>query len=61
MHPAQHVWPLLLLHLDIVSPRLIAIADEMATTMFRTAFSHGVGEVHDLSTGIYDDWGCLID
>ena len=46
--------------LDIVWPRLIAIADEMATTMFRTAFSHDVVEVHDMSTGLYDDRGCLI-
>ena len=39
--------------LDIIWPRLIAIADEMATTMFRTAFSHDVVEVHDMSTGLY--------
>ena len=46
--------------LDILWPRLIAIADEMATTMFRTAFSHDVVEVHDMSTGLYDDRGNLI-
>ena len=46
--------------LVIIWPRLIAIADEMATTMFRTAFSHDVVEVHDMSTGLYDDRGCLI-
>jgi N-methylhydantoinase B/oxoprolinase/acetone carboxylase alpha subunit len=46
--------------LDIIWPRLIAIADEMATTMFRTAFSHDVVEVHDMSTGLYDDRGYLI-
>jgi N-methylhydantoinase B len=46
--------------LDIIWPRLIAIADEMATTMFRTAFSHDVVEVHDMSTGLYDDRGNLI-
>lgn len=46
--------------LDIVWPRLIAIADEMATTLFRTAFSHDVIEVHDMSTGLYDDRGNLI-
>ena len=28
--------------LDVIWPRLIAIADEMATTMLRTAFSHDV-------------------
>ena len=36
--------------LDVVWPRLIAIADEMATTMFRTAFSLDVVEVHDCFT-----------
>jgi N-methylhydantoinase B len=48
------------LPLDVVWPRLIAIADEMATTLFRTAFSHDVIEVHDMSTGLYDDRGNLI-
>lgn len=48
------------LHLDVIWPRLIAIADEMATTLFRTAFSHDVIEVHDMSTGLYDDRGNLI-
>jgi N-methylhydantoinase B len=48
------------LHLDVVWPRLIAIADEMATTLFRTAFSHDVVEVHDMSTGLYDERGNLI-
>ena len=32
----------------------------MATTMIRTAFSDDVVEVHDTSTGLYDDRGCLI-
>ncbi len=48
------------LSLDVIWPRLIAIADEMATTLFRTAFSHDVIEVHDMSTGLYDDRGNLI-
>ncbi|MBI4182385.1 MAG: hydantoinase B/oxoprolinase family protein [Proteobacteria bacterium] len=52
--PAHH------LPLEIMWPRLIAIADEMATTLFRTAFSHDVIEVHDMSTGLYDDRGNLI-
>jgi len=46
--------------LDTIWPRLIAIADEMATTLFRTAFSHDVVEVHDMSTGLYDERGNLI-
>ena len=43
--------------LDVIWPRLIAIADEMATTMLRTAFSHDVVEVHDMSTGLLDSRG----
>jgi N-methylhydantoinase B len=46
--------------LDILWPRLIAIADEMAVTLVRTAFTHDVIEVHDMSTGLYDDRGYLI-
>jgi N-methylhydantoinase B len=48
------------LPLEILWPRLIAIADEMATTLVRTAFTHDVIEVHDMSTGLYDDRGLLI-
>jgi N-methylhydantoinase B len=48
------------LPLEILWPRLIAIADEMATTLVRTAFTHDVIEVHDMSTGLYDDRGFLI-
>jgi len=48
------------LPLEIIWPRLIGVADEMATTLFRTAFSHDVIEVHDMSTGLYDDRGNLV-
>lgn len=48
------------LDLDTIWPRLISATDEMATTLFRTAFSHDVVEVHDMSTGLYDDRGNLI-
>jgi len=48
------------LPLEVLWPRLITIADEMATTLIRTAFSHDVIEVHDMSTGLYDDRGFLI-
>ena len=48
------------LPLDIIWPRLIAIADEMATTMVRTAFSHDVVEVHDMSTALLDERGYLM-
>lgn len=48
------------LDLDLMWPRLIAIADEMAATQIRTAFSHDVIEVHDMSTGICDARGYLI-
>jgi len=46
--------------LDVIWPRLVAATDEMATTLFRTAFSHDVIEVHDMSTGLFDDRGNLI-
>lgn len=46
--------------LDIIWPRLISIADEMATTLVRTAFTHDIIEVHDMSTGLYDDRGNLM-
>ena len=48
------------LNLDMIWPRLISIADEMATTQIRTAFSHDVIEVHDMSTGICDPRGYLV-
>ena len=48
------------LDLDVLWPRLISIADEMAVTQIRTAFSHDVIEVHDMSTGICDARGYLI-
>ena len=48
------------LALEVLWPRLIAIADEMAVTLYRTAFSHDVIEVHDMSTGLYDHRGNLI-
>src|SRR5262249_44327049 len=48
------------LYLDGIWPRLIATAEEMATALFRTAFSHDVVEVHDMSTGLYDDRGNLL-
>ena len=48
------------LDLYFVWPRLISIADEMAVTQIRTAFSHDVIEVHDMSTGICDARGYLI-
>ncbi|MCE2405517.1 MAG: hydantoinase B/oxoprolinase family protein [Dehalococcoidia bacterium] len=48
------------LNLDVVWPRLISIADEMAVTQIRTAFSHDVIEVHDMSTGICDARGYLV-
>ena len=46
--------------LDVVWPRLVSIADEMATTLVRTAHSHDVVEVHDMSTAIYDAAGTFL-
>lgn len=48
------------LNLDVVSPRLISIADEMAVTLVQTAFSHDVIEVRDMSTAVFDARGYLI-
>ena len=45
---------------DVVWPRLVSIADEMATTLVRTAHSHDVVEVHDMSTAIYDAAGTFL-
>lgn len=46
--------------LDIIWPRLISIADEVATALIRTAFSHDVIEVHDMSVGIFDAQGLML-
>ena len=46
--------------LDIIWPRLISIADEVATTLIRTAFSHDVVDVHDMSVGIFDAQGRML-
>ena len=46
--------------LDTIWPRLISIADEVATTLIRTAFSHDVIEVHDMSVGIFDTQGQML-
>lgn len=48
------------LNLDVVWPRLISIADEIAVTLVRTAFSHDVIEVRDMSTAVIDARGFLI-
>ncbi len=46
--------------LDIIWPRLISITDEVATTLIRSAFSHDVVEVHDMSVGVFDEQGRML-
>ena len=43
--------------IDVVWPRLVAIAEEIAATLIRTAFSHDVIVGHDMSSAIFDDRG----
>ena len=43
-----------LLHLQIMWSRLIAVVEEQAQTLVRTAFSTSVREAGDLSAGVFD-------
>lgn len=47
-------------NLDIIWPRLISITDEVATSLIRSAFSHDVVEVHDMSVGVFDHTGRML-
>lgn len=48
------------LNLDIIWPRLVSIANEIAVTLVHTAFSHDVVEVRDMSTAVFDERGYLV-
>lgn len=48
------------LHLQILWDRLLAIVEEQAQTLIRTAFSITVREAGDLSTGIFDTSGRML-
>lgn len=45
---------------QIMWNRLIAVVEEQATTLIRTAFSTSVREAGDLSAGLFDRKGCMI-
>lgn len=45
---------------QIMWSRLIAVVEEQATTLIRTAFSTSVREAGDLSAGLFDVSGCMI-
>ncbi len=48
------------LHLQVIWNRLIAIVEEQAQTLMRTAFSTTVREAGDLSAGVFDRCGRMI-
>ena len=49
-----------LLHLQIMWSRLIAVVEEQAQTLVRTAFSTSVREAGDLSAGVFDRNGNML-
>src|SRR6266576_3157125 len=48
------------LHTQIMWSRLIAVVEEQAQTLIRTAFSTSVREAGDLSAGIFDRQGRML-
>src|SRR5712672_520834 len=48
------------IHLQIMWSRLIAVVEEQAQTMLRTAFSTPVREAGDLSAGVFDRQGRML-
>ena len=48
------------IHMQIMWNRLIAVVEEQAQTLIRTAFSSMVRECGDLSAGIFDLRGRMI-
>lgn len=47
-------------HMQIMWSRLIAVAEEQAQTLVRTAFSTSVREAGDLSAGVFDCAGNML-
>ena len=45
------------IHIQVMWNRLIAVVEEQAQTMLRTAFSTSVREAGDLSAGVFDRRG----
>src|ERR671926_787160 len=48
------------IHVKIMGSRLIAVVEEQAQTMLRTAFSTSVREAGDLSAGVFDRHGRML-
>src|SRR5207302_1898950 len=48
------------IHMQIMWSRLIAVVEEQAQTLVRTAFSTSVREAGDLSAGIFDGEGRML-
>src|SRR5208282_1197702 len=48
------------IHMQIMWSRLIAVVEEQAQTLMRTAFSTSVREAGDLSAGIFDPQGRML-
>src|SRR5438105_15524842 len=48
------------IHTQIMWNRLIAVVEEQAQTMLRTAFSTSVREAGDLSAGVFDRQGRML-
>ncbi|MBV8288265.1 MAG: hydantoinase B/oxoprolinase family protein, partial [Hyphomicrobiales bacterium] len=48
------------IHTQIMWSRLIAVVEEQAQTMLRTAFSTPVREAGDLSAGVFDRQGRML-
>ena len=48
------------IHLQIVWDRLLAVVEEQAQTLIRTAFSTTVREAGDLSAGVFDNGGRML-
>src|SRR5258708_12541493 len=48
------------IHTQVMWNRLIAVVEEQAQTMLRTAFSTSVREAGDLSAGVFDRHGRML-
>ena len=48
------------IHTQVMWSRLIAVVEEQAQTMIRTAFSTSVREAGDLSAGVFDRHGRML-
>src|SRR3954454_22129978 len=48
------------IHMQVMWSRLIAVVEEQAQTMLRTAFSTSVREAGDLSAGVFDAEGRML-